>query len=93
MQAVGGLRQQIRQTIWIEAISIGAISLILGTALGTVNLYYTPGMLKRDLGGIDLDYIFPVAFAFFMVPTILVPLLLQRWGPLNLPLGVHLSRL
>jgi putative ABC transport system permease protein len=81
MQAVGGSRKQIRQTIWIEAISIGVISLILGTILGAVNLYYTLGMLKRDLGGIDLDYIFPVAFALFMVPTILFAAFVAALGP------------
>ncbi len=40
LQAVGGLRGQIRRTIWIEALSIGALGLVLGFALGAVNLYY-----------------------------------------------------
>ena len=52
MQAVGGLRNQIRRTVWLEALSIGVIGLVLGTGLGAINLYYSLGMVKRDLGGI-----------------------------------------
>src|SRR5262249_14342011 len=40
LQAVGGLHGQIRRTIWIEALSIGTLGLILGYALGAINLYY-----------------------------------------------------
>ena len=39
LQAVGGLRSQIRRTIWIEALSIALIGLVLGFALGAVQLY------------------------------------------------------
>jgi putative ABC transport system permease protein len=81
MQAVGGLRSQIRRTIWMEALSIGVIGLVLGTALGAINLYYSLGMVKRDLGGLDLDYIFPVAFVLFMVPTILGAAFVAALGP------------
>jgi putative ABC transport system permease protein len=81
MQAVGGLRNQIRQTIWLEAVSIGVIGFVLGTGLGAINLYYTLGVLKRDLGGVDLDYIFPVTFMAFMVPVILVAALIAAIGP------------
>jgi putative ABC transport system permease protein len=81
MQAVGGLRNQIRRTIWIEALSIGTIGLVLGTGLGAINLYYSLGMVKRDLGGIDLDYIFPVALVLFMVPTILGAAFVAAIGP------------
>jgi putative ABC transport system permease protein len=72
LQAVGGLRRQVRRTIWLEALSIGAIGLILGIALGTFNIFYTLGMVRRDLGGLDLDYIFPTEMALALVPVILV---------------------
>jgi putative ABC transport system permease protein len=81
MQAVGGLRNQIRRTIWIEALSIGVIGLVLGAGLGAINLYYSLGMVRRDLGGIDLDYIFPVAFVVFMIPTILVAAFVAAIAP------------
>ena len=81
MQAVGGLRKQIRRTIWIEAISIGVMGLVLGTALGAVNLYYSLEMVRRDMGGLSLDYVFPVAFVAFMIPTILAAAFVAAVGP------------
>ena len=47
LQAVGGLRGQIRRTIWIEALSIGALGLVLGFALGAINLYYILQIVQR----------------------------------------------
>ena len=64
LRAVGGLRRQVRRTIWLEALTIGSIGLILGIALGVLNIYYTLGMVRRDLGGIDLDYLFPTPDGF-----------------------------
>jgi putative ABC transport system permease protein len=81
MQAVGGLRKQIRRTVWLEALSIGAIGLILGVCLGAVNLYYTLGMVQRDLGGLNLDYIFPISFVAGMIPTILAAAFVAAIGP------------
>jgi putative ABC transport system permease protein len=81
MQAVGGLRNQIRRTIWMEALGISVVGLVLGVGLGAVNLYYTLGMVRRDLGGIDLDYVFPAAFVLFMIPTILAAAFMAALGP------------
>jgi len=81
MQAVGGLRNQIRRTVWIEALSIGVIGLVLGIGLGAINLYYNLGMVKRDLGGLDLDYLFPLSFVLFMIPTILAAAFIAALGP------------
>ena len=60
LQAVGGLHGQIRRTIWIEALSIGCIGLVLGFALGAVNLYYILQIVQHDIAGMRLDYAFPV---------------------------------
>jgi putative ABC transport system permease protein len=81
MQAVGGLRNQIRRTIWIEALSIGVIGLVMGTCLGAIDLSYSLGIVKRDLGGMDLDYIFPLAFVMLMIPTILGAAFIAAIGP------------
>ena len=59
LQAVGGLRGQIRRTIWIEALSIGCLGLVLGFALGAVNLYYILQIVHHDIAGMRLDYAFP----------------------------------
>jgi putative ABC transport system permease protein len=71
LQAVGGLRSQVRQTIWLEAIAIGLIGLILGLAMGAVTLYYNVDMLRRDMAGLRLEYQYPYAFAAALLPVIL----------------------
>jgi len=81
MQAVGGLRNQIRRTVWIEAVSIGFIGLILGVGLGVLNVYYSLGMVRRDLGGLDLDYTFPTTIVLWMIPVILGAAFLAALGP------------
>jgi putative ABC transport system permease protein len=81
LQAVGGLRGQVRRTIWLEALSIGGIGLILGIGLGVLNIYYTIGMVRRDLGGVELDYVFPVSMALMLVPVILAAALVAALAP------------
>ena len=71
MQAVGGLRNQIRRTIWIEALSIGVLGLALGYALGAINLYYILQIVHHDIAGMTLEYQFPTTTALALVPTIL----------------------
>jgi len=81
IQAVGGLRRQVRRTIWLEALSIGCIGLVLGVGLGALNVFYSLGMVRRDLGGLDLDYMFPAPLALTMIPVILGASLIAAIGP------------
>ncbi len=81
LQAVGALRNQVRHTVWLEAISIGATGLVLGLALGAVQLYYTLGATKRDLIGVDYGYVYPVSMALTLIPVILVAAFLAALGP------------
>jgi putative ABC transport system permease protein len=71
VQAVGGLRGQIRRTVWMEAVTIGIIGLFLGFAFGAVNLYYILQIVQRDIAGLRLSYEFPLPTAVELVPTIL----------------------
>jgi putative ABC transport system permease protein len=71
LRAVGGLRKQIRHTIWMEAFTIGLIGLVLGLALGAVNLYYELQVVQVDLTGIPIDYRFPFGIALLLLPVIL----------------------
>ena len=71
LQAVGGLRGQIRRTIWMEALSIGTLGLILGFALGAVNLYYILQIVHHDIAGMRLAYEYPVQVTLGLIPTIL----------------------
>ncbi len=81
LQAVGGLRQQIRHTVWMEAATIGLVGTILGLALGAVNLYYVLQITQRDLSGMRLDYQFPLGIALAILPTIMIAALLAALWP------------
>jgi putative ABC transport system permease protein len=81
LQAVGGLRNQIRHTIWLEAIAIGVIGLALGMMLGAVQLYYSVEVARRDLIGIDINYAFPFAVVLAMAPVILGAAFVAALGP------------
>jgi putative ABC transport system permease protein len=71
LQAVGGLRNQIRHTIWMEALTIGLVGLVLGFAVGSVTLHYVLEMSQRDITGMALPYQFPWSIAALLVPLIL----------------------
>ncbi len=81
LQAVGGLRNQIRHTLWMEAAAIGVIGLILGLALGAVNLYYNLVMVRQDFAGQRLAYEYPVEMSLLLVPVILGAAFLSALGP------------
>ncbi len=81
LQAVGALRRQVRHTVWMEGLSIGLIGLILGLALGAVNLYYILEVIRRDIAGLRLGYEFPFRVALFLFPTILGAALVAALGP------------
>lgn len=71
LQAVGGLRNQIRHTIWMEAVAIGIVGLVMGFGAGAVMLRYVLDMTRRDLTGMALPYTFPIGLAGILVPLIL----------------------
>ncbi len=81
LQAVGGLRNQIRHTIWMEAVAIGVLGLAIGYALGAVNLYYILDVTRRDLAGMRLDYRYPVEIALALAPVLLGAALVSGMGP------------
>jgi putative ABC transport system permease protein len=71
LRAVGALRNQIRHTIWMEALAIGIIGLTLGVAAGAVNLYYLLTVSRQSFAGIALDYTYPYGIVGLLVPVIL----------------------
>jgi putative ABC transport system permease protein len=81
LQAVGGLRGQIRRTIWMEAIATGVVGLALGLLVGAVQLYYSLEIARRDLAGLRLDYDYPVPMALLLVPVILGSAFVAAVGP------------
>ena len=81
LQAVGGLRSQIRHTIWLEAVSIGVIGLVLGLALGAVQLWYSLDISRRDISGLRLAYDYPTNLILLLLPVILLAAWISAIGP------------
>ena len=80
-RAVGGLRRQVRHTIWMEALGIAVVGLVLGLALGAINLHYTLEMSRRDISGMLLPYRYPYSIALLLVPIMLGAALLAALWP------------
>jgi putative ABC transport system permease protein len=81
LQAVGGLRNQIRHTIWMEAIAIGIIGVALGLMLGAIQLFYSVEIARRDLVGIGIAYEYPFQTALVLIPVILGAAFLAALAP------------
>jgi ABC-type lipoprotein release transport system permease subunit len=75
------LRNQVRHTIWMEALAIGALGLMIGFALGAVHLYYILEITKRDIAGMRLEYRYPIEIALTLLPVMLGSALLSGAGP------------
>jgi putative ABC transport system permease protein len=81
LRAIGARHWQVRRTIWLEALTIGAFGLILGGSLGALNLYYVLQIVHRDVTGIRLGYQFPAATMLALVPMILGTALIAAFAP------------
>jgi putative ABC transport system permease protein len=81
LQAVGGLRNQIRGTIWLEALAVGTVGLILGLALGALQLYYSLHISAEDMAGLRLAYEYPYSIVLWLLPGILVVAFLSAIAP------------
>jgi putative ABC transport system permease protein len=81
VRAVGGLRAQVRGTIWLEALSIGLIGLALGVVTGAAFLYYELEAIGKDIAGTPLSYQFPFGVIGTLFPVILLAALLSAILP------------
>jgi putative ABC transport system permease protein len=81
LQAVGGLRRQVRGTVWMEAAAVAVVSVVLGLALGAVHLYCVLEISSRDYPGLRFDYVYPIGIALMLVPVMLAAAVAASLGP------------
>ena len=81
LQAVGGLRSQVRGAIWMEAACIAVIGVLLGLGLGAVQLYCVLEISYRDYPGLRFDYIYPYGVALLLFPVMLATAWMAALGP------------
>jgi putative ABC transport system permease protein len=81
LQAVGGLRSQVRGAIWMEALCVALVGVLLGLALGAVHLYCVLEISYRDYPGLRFDYMYPYGVGLLLFPIILAAALVAAIGP------------
>jgi putative ABC transport system permease protein len=81
LRALGSSRQQVRWAVWMEAISVGVLSLILGLGLGALHLYCLLESTARDFPGLRFDYMYPYSLALALFPVVLVTAVVGALAP------------
>jgi putative ABC transport system permease protein len=81
LQAVGGLRQQVRHAIWMEGATVAVVCVLLGLALGAVHLYFVLEISHRDYPGLRFDYTYPYGIALALFPVMVVAAVAASIGP------------
>lgn len=66
LRAIGGFCSQVRRSVWLEAISVGAIGVLFGVIFGAIDLLYERQMVRHDYAGLTLSYRFPVFLALVL---------------------------
>ncbi len=92
LQAVGGLRSQIRRAIWMEAGAISLTGLTLGTAVGALLLYFNVYLMRQDAFGYRFEYLFPAGFAAALWPVITAAAVLAALWPAESAVRVPLVK-
>jgi len=81
LRAVGGMGRQIRRTVWIEGVLIGAIGLTLGLLLGGIQLFYSLQTTVHDISGVSLEYLYPYELAGILFVVVLAVAFGASVGP------------
>jgi putative ABC transport system permease protein len=90
LRALGGERHQVRQAVLLEAVCVGCVAAILGTAAGSTMGYYMVGMAGTSITGWVFPYQFPAGVALALFPGVLAISLLAAWYPSSLALKTPL---
>jgi putative ABC transport system permease protein len=81
LRALGGFPNQVRWAIWMEAFTVGLVSVLLGLALGAVVLYLQLELSTRNFPGFRFDYLYPYGVAALLVPIVLLAAIIGAVAP------------
>jgi putative ABC transport system permease protein len=71
VRAVGAFAKTIRQSVWLESVSIAVIGLILGVVFGAIHLFYEREIVRHDYAGLSLEYIFPARLVLVLAAMLI----------------------
>lgn len=86
LRGLGGERNQVRKTIFLEAVCIGMVGVILGIAGGATLGYYVVNTFGAAINGWIFPYRFPGIMALALFPGVLFISLLSAWFPSSMAL-------
>ena len=86
LRGLGGERNRVRKTIFLEAVCIGMVGVILGIAGGATLGYYVVNTFGASINGWIFPYQFPGIMALALFPGVLFVSLLSAWFPSSLAL-------
>jgi putative ABC transport system permease protein len=66
LRAVGGLRRQVRITVWMEAAAVAVVGYVLGVGFSLVNIFYALSIFS----GHALEFRFPALLAAELLPML-----------------------
>ena len=81
LRALGAFPTQVRWTIWMEALTVGTVSVLLGLLVGAVTLFCQLELSARDFPGLRFDYLYPYTVAATLLPMILLTTLVGALAP------------
>ena len=77
LRAVGGLRRQVRITVWMEAAAMAVVGFVLGLAFSLVNIFYALSIFS----GHALEFRFPALLAAALLPMLVAAALVAAILP------------
>jgi putative ABC transport system permease protein len=77
LRAVGGLRRQVRITVWMEAAAVAVVGFVLGLGFSLVNIFYALSIFS----GHALEFRFPALLAAELLPMLVAAALVAAILP------------
>jgi putative ABC transport system permease protein len=77
LRAVGGLRRQVRITVWMEAAAVAVVGFVLGLGFGMVNIFYALSIFSGHV----LEFRFPSLLAAALLPMLVAAALVAAIAP------------
>ncbi|MGA7794810.1 MAG: FtsX-like permease family protein [Candidatus Acidiferrales bacterium] len=81
VRAIGGLRDQIRKLVLLEAVAVAIVGVIVGSVAGALNTVFMSHTVSLVLAGYSVPFYFPWEFVLLSVPVVTAVSLAAGWWP------------
>jgi putative ABC transport system permease protein len=86
LRALGGDRRRVRKALVLEAVAMGAVAVLLGTAVGSTLGYYVISTTSASVTGWTFPYSFPWTAVALLVPGAALLCAAAAWYPSSVAL-------